>query len=137
MPLSATSSHTVFWVAPADMTIRPPSGVYFMALERMFMMTWEMRSRSARISGRCSVPSSRRVWLRRWASSPMAWRHSSSRAAKGKGARWRGLCPESNRDRVSRSWTMWVIRSLSLRMTPRKLSMVSGGRSGFSVKVSA
>ena len=108
-----------------------------MALDRTFITTWEIRSRSARMAGKPPVPSRRRVWPRRWASMRMAWQLSSRRPAKGKVVRFSSLCPESNRDRVSRSWTMWVIRSLSLRMTPRKLAVVSGGRSGFSARVSA
>ena len=37
-----------------------------------------------------------------------------------------GFRPESNRDRVSRSCTIWVMRSLSLRMTPRNFFSVAG-----------
>ena len=62
MPLSATSSHTRSGVQPAVSTIRPPSGVYLMALDRTFITTWEIRSRSARMAGKPPVPSRRRVW---------------------------------------------------------------------------
>lgn len=73
MPLSVTSSHTRSGSNPADMTMRPPSGVYLMALERMFIMTCKTRSRSARTVGRPCSPSRIRVWSWRWASMRMAW----------------------------------------------------------------
>ena len=53
-----------------------------------------------------------------------------ARQQRGTVVRLSWLCPESNRDRVSRSSTMCVMRSLSLRMTSRNfLTDVLAGRS--------
>ena len=59
-------------------------------------------------------------------------------APKEKRASFSSSRPESSRDRVSRSWTIWVMRSLSLRITPRNFFSMSGGISpARSVRVSA
>ena len=73
MPLSSTSIHTRSPVCPADSTIRPPSGVYLMALDTMFIITCMIRSRSARTWGRCSGRRSSTVWAWFWASIKTAW----------------------------------------------------------------
>ena len=39
MPLSSTSIHTQGPRFPAEMRMRPPSGVYLMALDTTFIMT--------------------------------------------------------------------------------------------------
>ena len=68
IPVGDASSQTRSRSAPADMTIRPPSGVYLMALERIFIITCKILSRSPRTLGSPSVPSSRSWWPWRWAS---------------------------------------------------------------------
>ena len=68
MPLSSTNIHTRSPRRPAEMTMRPPSGVYLMELDTMFIITWTTRSRSATISGSSGSIFSSRAWLWRWAS---------------------------------------------------------------------
>ena len=58
MPLSDTRTNTFLPLTPAVIWILPPSGVYLMALETMFMSTCSMRSRSPSTSGRSSGQSS-------------------------------------------------------------------------------
>ena len=48
--------------------MRPPSGVYLMELDTMFIITWTTRSRSATISGSSGSIFNSRAWLWRWAS---------------------------------------------------------------------
>ena len=72
MPLSSTSIHTLSPDCPADRTMRPPSGVYLMALDTMFIITCMIRSRSARTWGRSSGMASSTVWAWFWASMRIA-----------------------------------------------------------------
>ena len=53
---------------PAEIWMVPPSGVYLMALEATFIITWSTRSRSATMSGSPSSKFRVRVWPWRWAS---------------------------------------------------------------------
>ena len=118
--------------------MRPPSVVYLMALETTFIITWVIRSRSAVMEGSPGSRVSSSSWPWRWASMRLAFTMLWMASAKEKVVRLSSLRPESNRDRVSKSWTMWAIRSDSLRMTSKKFFSVSWGRApALSTRVSA
>ena len=77
------------------------------------------------------------MWPWRWASSSTA-RHTDSMASrKGKRIIFMSARPESRRLRVSRSWTIRVIRSVSLMMMSKKLFSTERGMSSLSRMVSA
>ena len=130
MPVSETSIHTRPAPSrPAATSMVPPSGVYLMELETTFIITWVIRSLSAVISGSPGSSLAVRVCPCRWASKRLALTMASMASAKEKVVRLSSLRPESNRDRVSRSWTMWVIRSVSVMMMSKKPLAVSRGMS--------
>ena len=127
MPSSSTTIHTRSGRRPARMRIWPPSGVYLIALDTIFIITCIIRSRSAVTSGRPGSRSSSRWWLWRWASIYTALYRSWTASPKGKRLSFSSERSESKRERVSRSWTIWVMRSLSLRMTVRNFFSMAGG----------
>ena len=139
MPVSDTSIQALFPVTPASTEMVPPSGVYLMELPTTFIITCSKRLRSPVITGsRLRSPYfCTRVWLWFWASRATARHTDSMASARGKRLMRRSARPESRRLRVSRSWTMRVMRSVSLMMMSRKLSAVSRGISGSSRSVSA
>ena len=58
--------------ADAEIIMAPPLGVYLMELDTIFIITWTMRSRSARISGRAGGRRREIVWSCFWASNRTA-----------------------------------------------------------------
>ena len=139
MPVSETSIQTFFPVTPASTEIVPPSGVYLMALPMTFIITCSRRLRSPVITGSMTPEPYFRtsVWLWFWASRSTARQTDSMATARGKRLMRRSAMPESRRLRVSRSWTIRVMRSVSLMMMSRKLSTMSLGISASSRRVSA
>ncbi len=102
-----------------------------------FIITCSSRLRSPVTMGRVRPYRRTRVWPRRWASSSTARHTLSMASSRGKRTILISARPESRRLRVSRSWTMRVMRSVSLMMTSRKLFSISRGMSSPSRRVSA
>ena len=129
MPVSETSIQAFFPVTPASTEMVPPSGVYLMELPTTFIITCSRRLRSPTIRGRWLRSPQSSSWPRCRAFSALERTTLWIASAKGNRERTSSASPRSSRERVSRSWTMWVIRSVSVMMMSRKLLAVAWGMS--------
>ena len=119
-PVSATRRQTVPFSCWAEREIRPSAGVNFTALFNRLSNTCRSFSSSPRTGGRFSGSATSRAALRFFVPSPCSARSSAMRGCRSRGASCRLLCSLSRRESSISSFTIAVMRSISLLMRRRK-----------------